>query len=165
MARKGIIVALKGKGVVAIPIGYIVPILACFGLNGLSRKNSDPLHWIKSNCVGMLAAWGGLGAITLLYHPPEPAELYSRTIIWSLPSLTNHPMHWSDITSSIFLHPLIIVLFSPHFTSRHPAIECFLKQCFKSIIDKIFVLWNIRLPWIRWTWKKRCHSCLFFPIQ
>ena len=61
MAGKGIIAVLKGKGVVAFPIGYIVPILACFGLNGLSRKNSDPLHWIKSNCIGMLAAWGRAG--------------------------------------------------------------------------------------------------------
>ena len=108
MAGKGIFVVLKGKGVVAISICYIVTNLACFGLNGLSRENSSP---IESTPI----AWG-----PLLY------QLNSRTIIWSFPSLSNHPMHWSDMISSIFLHPLIIILFPPHFTSRHPAIEGFL---------------------------------------
>ena len=44
MAGKGIIVVLKGKGVVAISICYIVTNLACFGLNGLSRENSNPIE-------------------------------------------------------------------------------------------------------------------------
>ena len=37
-------VVLKGKGVVAISICYIVTNLACFGLNGLSRENSNPIE-------------------------------------------------------------------------------------------------------------------------
>ena len=44
MAGKGIFVVLKGKGVVAISICYIVTNLACFGLNGLSRENSNPIE-------------------------------------------------------------------------------------------------------------------------
>ena len=44
MAGKGIFVVLKGKGVVANSICYVVPNLDCFGLNGLSRENSNPIE-------------------------------------------------------------------------------------------------------------------------
>ena len=113
-----IIVVLKGKGVVAIPIGYIVPNLAW---------KFWP-HWIKSECVGMLG--GGLGATTLSFTWACWTWFKNNYLITPLFDQASNALIWHD-----FIHFYRTRVRSLVMLVTHSLTHWLTDSCLANLID------------------------------